>query len=381
MEKSVTSWCKLQSWDSVYSADSVEFCPVSPYRHVFLCGTYQLTDTNTTEKASLEKRKGSIMLFTLNQSDNTMQLIRTIHTPAILDMKWSHHKVQDKILFATVNAIGQLIVYELMCSADDFQDLNIQHLCSYQLETPEGADEILALSLDWSTRKHASSTESMSPTQIIVSDSQGFLHLFELMSGGLILVQSWKGHGFEAWIAAFNYETPDVFYSGGDDCLMKLYDVRQNTSTQTIREHEAGVTSIQYNPFRPNALASGSYDENVYIWDDRHLKSSSKKTHLGGGVWRIKHQAANSILTATMYNGFHCINCITGEETRTPDNCGESEVKSSDGILHYSEHGSIAYGIDSCYDNPSYVVTCSFYNHLIHLSRLQTEHNEESISP
>lgn len=76
-------------------------------------------------------------------------------------------------------------------------------------------------------------TESMSPTQIIVSDSQGFLHLFELMSGGLILVQSWKGHGFEAWIAAFNYETPDVFYSGerkhnsarsGDDQLKNQLD-------------------------------------------------------------------------------------------------------------------------------------------------------------
>lgn len=72
----------------------------------------------------MEKRKGSIMLFTLNQSDNTMQLIRTIHTPAILDMKWSHHKVQDKILFATVNAIGQLIVYELMCSAGEIHDID-----------------------------------------------------------------------------------------------------------------------------------------------------------------------------------------------------------------------------------------------------------------
>lgn len=32
----------LDSFDTEYSADSVEWCPTSGYHHLFTCGTYQL---------------------------------------------------------------------------------------------------------------------------------------------------------------------------------------------------------------------------------------------------------------------------------------------------------------------------------------------------
>lgn len=34
----------LHVWDTEYSADSVEWCPIAEYQHVLLCGTYQLVD-------------------------------------------------------------------------------------------------------------------------------------------------------------------------------------------------------------------------------------------------------------------------------------------------------------------------------------------------
>ncbi|XP_017301825.1 diphthine methyltransferase isoform X1 [Diaphorina citri] len=388
MQGVVKSWRKLQVWDSVYSADSIEFCPVAPYQHVFLCGTYQLNETQDSdtskEPAGCDKRKGTLILFSLNQSEESIERIRTVDTPAILDIKWCHRRVQDKIVFAVVNAIGQLIVYELVSPAENTLDLNIRELCSHQLDQGE-ANEILALSLDWSSRMHTNLTDldrnsirnpnltnvelssfrdpnivdvqrSSFRESVVVSDSQGAVHLFHLTNSGLQLKRSWKGHGFEAWIAAFNYSQPSVFYSGGDDCLMKVYDVRQDGPVQTIREHGAGVTSIQYNPFIEHTLATGSYDEHLYTWDDRHFKSPKSKTPLGGGVWRIKHQSDLSILTATMYNGFHHI---------------PADVEDSAKILEYNHHGSIAYGIDSCYAHEKYVVTCSFYNHLINLSVLE----------
>ncbi|KAI5701019.1 hypothetical protein M8J75_005316 [Diaphorina citri] len=332
MEGVVKSWRKLQAWDSVYSADSIEFCPLAPYQHVFLC-------------------------------EESIERIRTVDTPAILDIKWCHRRVQDKIVFAVVNAIGQLIVYELVSPAENTLDLNIRELCSHQLDQGE-ANEILALSLDWSSRMHTNLTDldrnsirnpnltnvelssfrdpnivdvqrSSFRESVVVSDSQGAVHLFHLTNSGLQLKRSWKG---------------------GDDCLMKVYDVRQDGPVQTIREHGAGVTSIQYNPFIEHTLATGSYDEHLYTWDDRHFKSPKSKTPLGGGVWRIKHQSDLSILTATMYNGFHHI---------------PADVEDSAKILEYNHHRSIAYGIDSCYAHEKYVVTCSFYNHLINLSVLE----------
>uniref|UniRef100_A0A8D9AKT3 methylated diphthine methylhydrolase n=1 Tax=Cacopsylla melanoneura TaxID=428564 RepID=A0A8D9AKT3_9HEMI len=438
-------WRELQSCRSLYPPDSVEFCPIAPYQDVFLVGTYHLTqsqDGDSAPKTGLDKRKGAIDMYHLNRTEERIELMRSFDTAAILDIKWNHCKVQDKILFAVVNAIGQLIVYELFCkSADNLLDLDIIKLTSHQLDQGE-ASEVLGLSLDWSSRNHTSDGNSRSGVpddvrsqtkgHLVVSDSRGFVHLFELAEGGLILESSWKGHGFEAWIAAFNYAEPTTFYSGGDDCLMKVYDSRQSRPMRIVKEHDAGVTSIQYNTFTTalHTLATGSYDEHVYIWDDRNFKSYGTKVHLEGGVWRIKHQSEGSILTATMYNGFHYVdwrvergdNSRDGNEIRQGEEIGgkRDEVKTGAAnvgdtinnrdsvhastmknienalrdstlnpksskidvkdtptneednvkVLHYKGHGSIAYGVDSCYLDQKYIVTCSFYDHLIHLSVL-----------
>lgn len=34
----------LQTWNTGLSADSLEWCPVEKYQHIFVCGTYQLTE-------------------------------------------------------------------------------------------------------------------------------------------------------------------------------------------------------------------------------------------------------------------------------------------------------------------------------------------------
>lgn len=68
--------------------------------------------------------------------------------------------------------------------------------------------DLLALSLDWSTNK--SSGEPM----LVVSDSAGRVIVLRVANEGLKKVGEWQSHGFEAWIAAFNYWNTDVFYSG-----------------------------------------------------------------------------------------------------------------------------------------------------------------------
>lgn len=69
--------------------------------------------------------------------------------------------------------------------------------------------DILALSLDWSTNR----TRNDEP-YLVVSDSSGSITVLRVVGDGLEKVAVWNSHGFEAWIAAFDYWNPNVFYSG-----------------------------------------------------------------------------------------------------------------------------------------------------------------------
>lgn len=116
-------------------------------------------------------------------------------------------------------------------------------------------------------------------------------------------------------------------------------------------------------------LLSGgySYDEMVYVWDTRNMSKPLKEVSLRGGVWRIKWCPLNSDLVAAacMHNGFQVIrgHLKTGEPM---------EVVSS-----YSEHESLAYGVDWCQlpteaaatfkDNRLTLASCSFYDHSLHI--------------
>ena len=39
-----TAPVELWRWDSEWPADTAEFCPTPPYRHLLLCGTYRLRE-------------------------------------------------------------------------------------------------------------------------------------------------------------------------------------------------------------------------------------------------------------------------------------------------------------------------------------------------
>ena len=89
-----------------------------------------------------------------------------------------------------------------------------------------------------------------------------------------------------------------------------------------------------------------------------------KDCNVGGGVWRIKWSPLNSDLAATacMHNGFHIVrgNLKSGDPL---------EVVSS-----YSEHKSLAYGIDWCQlaaapKDQLTLASCSFYDHSLHIWR------------
>lgn len=346
----------LHSVDTEYSADSVEWC-VQDERHAdyFACGTYQLMEG---EQNSL--RKGRIYLYAFARHTGALERLQCIETTAILDMKWLPAYCNDSgPLLATVNALGQLEIYELHA------DHQLQRRA--QLTLPENTKPALALALDW---RRAADGAGL---QLLVSDSLGHVHQLQYTAQAqLSQLCAWQAHGFEAWTCAYDRWSTQRIYSGGDDCLLHAYDLRSGSSEQperiwTNRAHGAGVTCLLSHPEREHQLLTGSYDELLRLFDTRAMKRSLAELNLNGGIWRLKPHPRRSdlILAACMYKNF-------------------SVLQLRDSALSllgaYEEHSSICYGADWApsideldHGQRLHMATCSFYDHKLCVSSVDTK--------
>lgn len=95
------------SYDTIYPADTVEWCPIPEYSNVFVCGTYKL------EEAS-KKKTGTINLFSLD-SQNKIKLVQSVPEDAVLDLKWNSFIAlgSGKILLAAALSGKHVSIYRL----------------------------------------------------------------------------------------------------------------------------------------------------------------------------------------------------------------------------------------------------------------------------
>ncbi|KAJ8664329.1 hypothetical protein QAD02_005991 [Eretmocerus hayati] len=363
----------LQTFDTEYSADSVEWCPTKEFKDIFVCGTYQLTPDDEKNQGSpkdVEKRKrvGIIYLFrVIDEEEPKLDLLQKLNVAAVLDMKWAHVKSHNnRTLLGVVNSEGFLQIYELVKEEEEI----LLKLVSEILVNPNGDNSVLALSLDWSTGNRNQS-DSVA-FKITVSDSLGTISLFAIHGNEnkIERINSWQAHEFEAWITSFDYWDTNVVFTGGDDGKFLQFDTRLNPlePVNVNKSHGAGVTSLHSNWKKQFCLVSGSYDENLRVWDTRKLRRPISELNVGGGIWRLKWDPykAEHLLAACMYNGFCIVDCANLEEPKT--------------VSEYKEHESIAYGCDWSYQRakndaseeecPVLVGTCSFYDHVLKLSSL-----------
>jgi diphthamide biosynthesis protein 7 len=150
--------------------------------------------------------------------------------------------------------------------------------------------------------------------------------------------------------------------------------------------HSAGVTSIKWNPFVENVVATGSYDECLRIWDERYMSKGpiSILPDLGGGVWRLKwhpHVRNQSLLAAAcMLGGAHIIDAL-GTSGSITESIEENKPRK---IGSYTEHKSLVYATEWLYSDKESTIdrenvlsqthilaSCSFYEKEIHTWSLE----------
>jgi WD40 repeat protein len=212
------------------------------------------------------------------------------------------------------------------------------------------------------------------PNQLVASDDYGSLHVMPMEISYSPACKdyysstfSWKAHDAEAWVACWDIADRFRLYSGGDDSLLKVWDIRCHASSNNVSIltwHQAGVTAIENHPTLDHLFASGSYDEHVCLWDKRHMQRPMVHHRIpNAGIWRIRwHPQQTSIMVlACMYEGIQVLEVPTAISSVTG---------LMNHIAHYREHHSIAYGVDwhpASTSLQSILATCSFYDHMLHL--------------
>jgi len=314
-----------QTW---YSDDTeLPACSVESLAGLLTVGTYRLCEDN--------RREGRILLYRLGTDEG----VQTVHChrvysedcEGVLDLKWSSHSSPK---LAVAQSGGSVSLYSL---AEDSASL----VRSCQASVTSG----LCLALEW----------SQDSSRLAVSDSQGAVTVLAVEGEVLTVLARIPAHSFEAWTTCFNKHNNNLFYSGGDDCVLKLHDLRQEHSVRTNRRsHRMGVTSMLTDRQDENRLWTGSYDEELRQWDVRNCKQEVESLPVGGGVWRIKQSPTTSstLLLATMHDGFKTVT--------------DMKIASE-----YREHDSLAYGADwvpgvvTQGKTLNIAATCSFYDHLL----------------
>lgn len=418
------------------------------------------TDAKAKTKAS---RSGELMLFSMNEelklSEHQQKNTLSSDGSGVLDGKWlqsgpfqfsdSNSKSSsgsealgasdvEYFMYATANASGALNLYRLNILEEKVEEEGHESGTSISASASEstsmqlqqiGSSGVyhngLALSLAWDESSYKYQSQSTSRIVSSYSDGTVALHRIENANDETIhnhnynteagmqvqAVQEfrWNAHTLfgcpsEVWTACFasnrHYAThADTVISGGDDCQMKLWDLRLCSSASSSdsdsascssnhnpkpiavqKDFEAGVTAVAYHPSLEHIFAVGSYDEGVRIWDMRKVGGRSDplgNVQVGGGVWRIKWHPKDParMLVGAMHGGCRILD-IPGIRDHDGDSHNGSTSNDSDSmgiggtlemniVKEFTEHRSMAYGADWIYEEHGRyeaAASCSFYD-------------------
>lgn len=302
---------------------------------VFLCGNYQLEGDGS--------KHGRVLVYSVE--GDTVKRRNQVDTSAVFDLKWSFSLIRDKPAFLEVCSNGTLCLRGFGESIEDMVQLGA--VCV--------SEENALLSVSFGNRRFPADRS------ILISDSKGQIALYRIAEDSITAVHTWKAHEFESWMVTINDWDPNQSVSGGDDCLMKGWDIRSPHSTFTNTSHSMGVCCINFDPFHPLKMVSGSYDECIRLWDLRDMRTPLSTAELGGGVWRAKYHPMDShsgdIAAACMHNGMQIVSC--------KDDILEITHK-------YEGHSDLSYGIDWSWSDPFVLASCSFYDKQLHVWRRES---------
>lgn len=149
---------------------------------------------------------------------------------------------------------------------------------------------------------------------VVTTDNKGHAYIVDLNTS--LIVSTWLAHslpyvpgeGCEVWSCAVTSDAHTVV-TGGEDGSMKQWDARSRAQISQSKVFEAGVVFVDFLR-ESDQILTGSYDENVRVFDRRNLKNVLKEKKLSGGVWNIE-QNDQEYCVSCMYGGYSILNSET----------------------------------------------------------------------
>ena len=341
-------------------ADVADWNPNAGYEHLLAAGTYELNEEQQT-------RHGKLYTYTVGMSSNGDESLRVEKTldnlPGIFDFQWvPGSMLESQTMVAMALADGSLRFFDAI-SGEEQDSLSTLHCNAYY--------DASAMALTVDTLRQGSG-ELMCTS----SYSDGDIKVFKVAPHGIQGVRQWNAHSLEAWISCWSRvddKKENIIYSGGDDAVFQAWDIRAEDPSRVFMDrktHQAGVCCVTETPSDPNIVLTGSYDQNIRIWDWRNTNRPVCTTQCdtGGGVWRLKSNPHNPrvLLAACMYNGFFIYKIMPGD--------GNNALKLVE-CEQYPHQQTLSYGAAWQFPRPDsqhltrkdVVATCSFYDNLLHI--------------
>lgn len=310
-------------------------------------GTYQLDEAT-------QVRHGELYTFSHDTSDPPLEeRNRRINLPGIFDLQWVPGSLGGSCTMVAIALADGSVQF-----ADALTDGKV-----VDLSTPP-CEEYMALTVDM--------IRHQDELMFTSSYSDGSIQIYQVAPDRIERIHTWHAHTLEAWVSTWSRSRDtigSIVYSGGDDALFQAWDVRDASQEPSRRfldrkTHQAGVCWITEIETHPHMVLTGSYDQNIRIWDWRNTSRPicTSQHDTGGGVWRIKPHPKDStvLLTACMYNGFLVYRIEMQGESFHIIECE-----------HYPYQRTLAYG--ASWSQNDVVATCSFYDNALHLWSPTTE--------
>jgi hypothetical protein len=364
----------LGRMDTEFCADSVEalggFLQADGLTDWFLVGNYELVSSQAQLKQGklyLCEALGEGIGEGENKGDDDGGGIRTHQVvgdiPAVFDVKWNLDSANPtaavacadgSVLFYGLDTeTRRLVVHEGIPSLTPLHQAAVSapaaclSVCFEQLEAPANVDDGKDKEQQQQQQQRMCVSYSDGSVRQLTRDESGAYQPTTVIP---------KAHDFEAWIVTMSSADADVLYSGGDDMVLKCWDVKAGARRPVWKNthHGAGVCVITSHPSDANVLATGSYDEKVCVWDVRNMCEPTWEHESGGGVWRLRWKD-DLLLAGCMHNGFHVL-----------------DTKKKTVAATFKMHKSLAYGCDwlgAREGEPEgawRVASCSFYDRLVY---------------